>query len=206
VAPPVALMIGLPFATAFTARWVYYWLAVSATIDPRARLYSCVSGAVGTMFFRWLPLVFRAALVFLVLSDAVRNLSDISGRVEHYGALGFPFPEVTLVLFTLIELAGAVLVGLGALGRYAAFALLFPVMLPVLAGDSSSVMAVTLLAVILVLLFDTGDFSLWLPEDIVFRRRPGRRDRLEVVPNARSSFQEDVSEPCGLGGCPSEDI
>jgi phosphatidylglycerophosphate synthase len=206
VAPSVALMIGLPFAVAFTIRWVYYWLAVSAMVDPRARWYSYVSGVAATVFFRWLPLLLRGALVCLVLSDAVRNLRDMGGRTEYYSALGFPLPGVILVIFTLIEFAGAVLVGMGVLGRYAAFALLFPVMLPVLAGDSSSAMTITLLAVILILLFDTGAFSLWLPEDIVFRRRPGRRGGLRVVASPGSSFPESVGGSCGVGGCPSEEI
>jgi hypothetical protein len=206
VAPQVALLIGLPFAAAFVVRWLYYWLAVSTLVDFRARLYIFFSRAAGTVFFQWLPLLYRSVLVCLLLLDVLRNLLDAGDRAERYAALGFAFPELTLVLFTLIEFAGAVLVALGILGRYAAFALLFPVLLPVLLGSSNDVPTVTLLAVVLVLIFDTGAFSRWRPDDVVFRRRPGGRVHFRGVPNRESSRPAGVGESCGAGGRPSENI
>jgi hypothetical protein len=205
VTSPVAIIVGLPFALAFAVRWIHYWLAASATLDLRADWYRSLSRSVGALAFRWLPLLFRACLVYLVLSRALSSFADFGVRVDHFAVLGFPLPVVVTGLFTLIEIAGVVLVGLGILGRYAAFALLFPVLLPVLAGDWGVVQGAALLSVILVLIFDTGAYSLWLPEDSVFRRRPGLGRRLRGIGAQASSLPAGIAGSCCADGCPSEE-
>jgi uncharacterized membrane protein YphA (DoxX/SURF4 family) len=86
---------------------------------------------------------------------------------------GLPFGERTVGLFLILEVLGALLIGLGIAGRAAAFVLLFPVGFTIVAAGLTDGSAVLLSGVLTVVILGTGAFSLWQPEDRIFTRRLG---------------------------------
>lgn len=176
VAPPASTLAGLLFALPFFARFIYHWLALSGTVDPRLPRYVIIGSAASTFFLRWLPLPLRGILVWVVLSASLVKIQNYPDQVAHYAALGFPFPGPTVAMFASIELLGSMLIGLGIVGRYAAIVLLIPVGLTIMAGGLSPELTVALVAIISILILDTGALSLWQPDDRFFRRRPGDRE------------------------------
>jgi hypothetical protein len=171
IPPSVALLAGLAFAIPFATRWIYHWLAVSALVDPGSSGYLFMRRAAGALFFRWLPLPLRVLTVGLVLLDSLAILRCYPEQAESYMPHGCPLPSLTVALLLWIGLTCSLLIGLGIAGRFAAGAFLVVLLVCILPAGLDARNAVMLVAVILLLITDTGALSLWQPHDRLFRRR-----------------------------------
>ncbi len=91
-------------------------------------------------------------------------------------SLGYRWPKAAVAFFVFVELVGVVLVAAGVAARFAAFGMIFPVGLTIAALGLDPVRSAALISVLSVLILGSGRFSLWKPEERLFRSRAGAQD------------------------------
>ncbi len=128
---------------------------------------------------RWLPLVFRALVVWQLAWPALSKFALYGVRVEHFRHdYGIPFPAVLVPVVGAFEVAMVVAALLGVAGRLVAIPTSV-IMLVAFAADGPNEGSVLVLAGCLgILLLGTGPLSLWAPEERWWRgvQDVGRRD------------------------------
>lgn len=175
VPAPIARIAGLFFLTPFAASFLRDWLVVSGIVDPQSPFYLTLRSKARTVFLSWLPLLLRPALAVAVFPLVIEIASDLTGQIARFSRYGFPLPVLFVPLFALVEGIGLTMVLFGFAGRFAAFALLFPVGFTIVGTGASANLVFALCMVLAVLILGTGAFSLWTPEAGIFSRRAGER-------------------------------
>ncbi len=173
VSPPASVLAGTIFLLPFASSFGRDWLVVSGAIDPDSERYRALRASLKSAAARWFPLPFRVVLVATILPSALQRFIGFAAQVEQFGGLGYQWPVFAVAAFGVLEAGGAVLILLGAAGRAAAFALLFPVGLTIVAQGLTPLRAAVLTCVLVLLMLGTGEFSLWKPEERIFRQRAG---------------------------------
>jgi CDP-diacylglycerol--glycerol-3-phosphate 3-phosphatidyltransferase len=173
VGPPATTLAGLFFLAPFLASFARDWLVVSGLVDPTSEGYRRARSLARTVLLRWVPVPARAVMVLSLVAGVSTNAGRLSARAMLFQQAGLPFGERTVGLFLILEVLGALLIGLGIAGRAAAFVLLFPVGFTIVAVGLTDGSAVLLSGVLTVVILGTGAFSLWQPEDRIFTRRLG---------------------------------
>lgn len=169
--PPGTLIAGLLFGVPFLAGFLRDWLIVSGRIDPTVRWYQTVQRRGSRVLLAWLPLVLRAGFVVVAGIWLLPRMQEAVGRVMP--ALIVRGPTLSTVILAGTTLAATVMLGVGAAGRLAAFILLVPVCLNILAFDYQPYHTVLLAGTILIMVFGTGALSAWQPEDHLLHKHPG---------------------------------
>lgn len=173
-----AVLAGTLFLIPFSAGFLRDGLVVTGVIDPTDARYLRVRSWIKRLFTSWLPLLARVALAWSLFPVIRGMIVEHQRYVRWYEGMGFPVPDATVVLFTVLEVVGLALVLAGAAGRLAAFGLLFPVGFTIVGAGLDLRRAVALVTTVELLIFGTGIFSLWKPTADLVRQRgqPSRRD------------------------------
>jgi CDP-diacylglycerol--glycerol-3-phosphate 3-phosphatidyltransferase len=162
VVPPLTGLAAILFMIPFLAGFLRDWLVVSGSIDPRTGSYQALMGSAERLFYGWLPILYRAAILGLMI---VFLLSEASAPSEQ---------QIALILL-IVQVVLSVMILTGILGRLSALGLLAAVGLPyhgVVLTPPDVALAACLL---LVHLYGTGFFSLWQPEEAFLRYHMGAK-------------------------------
>lgn len=172
---PMALIAGLLFGGVTAISFLRDWLVVSGMINPNSNSYQKAQAQLYQLFGRYLPLLWRGALVVTMLW--ILAAAEPVWRPSAWESLliswNVPIAGFLTILLAVAGLAGTVLAALGILGRPATMALVFPIGFDIatrgLRGDNG----IALVCAILLMLFGTGIGSLWPVEERFFQERLG---------------------------------
>lgn len=173
VGPPATTLAGLFFLAPLLVSFARDWLVVSGLVNSASGGYRRARSLARTVLLRWVPVPARAVTVLSLVAEVSRKSVRLPAQAMLFQQAGLPFGERTVGLFLILEVLGALLIGLGIAGRAAAFVLLFPVGFTIVAAGLTDGSAVLLSGVLTVVILGTGAFSLWQPEDRIFTRRLG---------------------------------
>jgi putative oxidoreductase len=76
-----------------------------------------------TAYNPYVPLVARLLMAAIFLVFGVRKVLAFAGTVGYFTKLGFPAPEVTVVIAIIIEIGGGILLAIGWKTRWVAWLL-----------------------------------------------------------------------------------
>ena len=142
---------GLIFFAPYFIRNTWQWTALLGIADLRTPRAAWLADRASRLFFNWLPLPLRAALPLLLMA----HLLEAPQQPARWLA---------------IILGGCL--ALGAIGRYAAFGLMAVLILPT-AGQLTRLGSEALAVCLILLITDTGLYSLWQPRGGLFGKRLG---------------------------------
>lgn len=113
---------------------------------------------------RWLPLMFRALVVWQLAWPALSKFAIYGSRVEHFRHdYGIPFPETMVPVVGAFELTMVVAALLGIGGRLAAVPMLVIMPVAMATGGVNGGNVMVLVGSVGILLLGTGPLSLWEP-------------------------------------------
>jgi hypothetical protein len=162
IGPPTTNLAAALFMAPFLAGFLRDWLVVSGAADPGSSSYQTVMLNGERVFYGWLPILFRVSASGLL---AYAILSEASAPSGHR----------VLTILIVCQIGLAVLILAGISGRPSALVLL------ALSGLASSGARLDLpeialvISLLLVVLFGTGYFSLWQPEESFLRYHAGAK-------------------------------
>ncbi len=166
-----ATVAGAIFGLASAASFGRDWLIASGQIDPATAAYRRWQRRIVAVMARWLPPVLRLALaVSLALVAGERPIPAWAILLTSWG---LPGAAAGAMLAMGVMVAAGTAVTLGAIGRTAAFLLVFPLGFDIAAHGLSFANGLALAATIALMLLGTGAFSLWRPEERFMARRAG---------------------------------
>lgn len=122
---------------------------------------------------RGVPILLRILAVTITLYPAIRKFTEYSYRVGEFQSYGMPWPELTVVLTGLIELAAIVSIAFGIAGRLGAGALVVGMSVAIVAAGPNPFSVLVLLASVGLCLLGTGPYSYWNPSVSGFIDRIG---------------------------------
>jgi len=155
-----AALFGLPLLFGFTRDWLF----ASGMIVPAVETPRGVSGLVG----RWLPVLLRGLVLALNLSLFIPWLKSVD-------TLG----QIPILVGILNGVAAAMLV-LGITPRVAAILALCGLGFSQVFGPLTTSQIILAMAYTTILYIGSGAFSLWTPEDYLYRHHAGERKKLGV--------------------------
>lgn len=112
---------------------------------------------------RGVPILLRLLAVTITLYPAIRKFTEYSYRVSEFQSYGMPWPELTVVLTGLIELAAIVSIAFGIAGRLGAGALAVGMVVAIVAAGPNPFSVLVFLSSVGIYLFGTGPYSYWSP-------------------------------------------
>ncbi len=133
-------------------------------------------GGVGLkVLWRWLPLVFRALVLWQLTWPALSKFVIYGSRVEHFRHdYGIPFPEVMVPVVGTFETAMSVAALFGIAGRLAAVPMMAIMPVAMTTGGVNEGNIMVFIGSVGILLWGTGPLSLWDPEWSLLRRAARR--------------------------------
>lgn len=169
--PPGTTLAGIVFALPFLAGFLRDWLIASGRIDPASAPYPSIRRKLDTLLARRLPVGLRLMLVVLAARLMLPALDDPLQQATRFVWLDIPAPHFFVRLLLIMGLFTTILVALGIAGRLAALGLLIPVSANILSTDLQLSNGLMLASTIYLMLYGTGNFSLWEPENRFLYRR-----------------------------------
>ena len=112
---------------------------------------------------RWVQILLRLLVVTITLYPAIRKFTEYSYRVGEFQSYGIPWPELTVPLTGVIELAAIVSIAFGIAGRLGAGALLVTMVVAIVSAGPSLFTGLVLVASAGNLIVGTGPYSYWDP-------------------------------------------
>ncbi len=129
-----------------------------------------------TRLRRWLPLAFRALVVWQLAWPALSKFVLYPSRVGHFRHdYGIPAPEVLVPVVGAFELTAVVAALCGIAGRFAALPVIVIMLVAFAAAGPNGGSVMVLIGSVGIALLGTGPLSLWRPGEARFRRRAERR-------------------------------
>lgn len=178
VPPEGAYLVGALFFAASAASFIRDWMVVSGAIDPSSPAYRRLQTTAVRWLTIWLPPLWRAAAVaamIFVLRQAAPLLQPLAWR-DLLVSWSMPAPGLFTVVLALLAITGTAAVAVGLAGRLASILLYLPVGFDIVTLGLLWNNGMAAVAITLVLLFGTGPYSLWRPEDRIFQRPLGSED------------------------------
>jgi CDP-diacylglycerol--glycerol-3-phosphate 3-phosphatidyltransferase len=169
LSPPGTTVAAAIFMLPFMGGFLYDWLQVSGVIGQGEE----EGTAFEERFNHDLPVGLRGVAVVVLMVWISQALLDFSGTAAEFAARGATNPGVTVVVFVLLEVLLAFLLGLGVLTRLAAILALSMLGIELQFVDFGGLHLVYLLAASGVLFLGPGKYSLWSPEEWLFHHRAG---------------------------------
>lgn len=164
-APPATTIAATVFMTPMLAGFLRDWLVVSGSINPEAPSYQRLRAAIKASVEKVLPVIMRLMLgAVIIWQIAVRGTPTVAALTV--GALTL---ETDLLVFC--QTVFTIMIFTGLLGRLAAL-----ISLMITAGIIAQVgldisLLIACIAASIIVMYGTGPFSLWKPEDSIFRPR-----------------------------------
>jgi CDP-diacylglycerol---glycerol-3-phosphate 3-phosphatidyltransferase len=175
VRPPATVLGGIVLTVPFLAGFLRDWLVVSGQIDPAAPAYLAARRKLALIVTYWLPVILRLLAAFIAISFIAPSLRSTASLTAAFTWPGLPWSALLAPLIGWLGLVAAGPVVLGLLGRLAALGLVIPAMTNILNAGLRLDNGLLLVAALMLLLFGTGAFSLWRPEETWLNRRPGEK-------------------------------
>ena len=114
----------------------------------------------------WLPLPFRALVVWQLAGPALSKFVAYGSRVEHFRHhYGIPAPEVLVPIVGSFETLAVVAMVFGAGARLAAVPLVVIMLVAVATAGPSGGNVMVLIGSLAILVLGSGRWSLWQPEE-----------------------------------------
>ena len=181
---PATTIAGTIFALSVLASFVQDWLVVSRRVDPAKRPSQETQPAQGCILIDWILLGLRLSVA------AVAAIGIISQELTVWVGFLAPYSgQGCFVAVAVVGIAAATMLTIGAAGRLAAFALLVVACLDTLDSGIHWFNSVILAGASALMLFGSGTWSIWRPEDAVLNRYPGdRKSRAKETPQAVPSL------------------
>jgi len=153
-----AALFGLPLLFGFTRDWLF----VSGMIVPRAEAFGGMRGGVA----HWLPMALR----LLILALNVSLFAPWLQRVDTLGSIP--------IAVGALNMAAAALLVVGVTPRVASILALCGLGFSQIFGPLTTSQIILAVAYTTILYIGSGAFSLWTPEDYLYRHRAGEAKRL----------------------------
>jgi putative oxidoreductase len=126
----------------------------------------------GQLITRWLPVVLRAAAVYVLFEPALNKFRSTEAMVGFFGSLGIPSPEIMVLLVGVVEVSAVILFATGILGRVIAVPLSVVMIVAMATAGVNQNNIIVLVSSLGILALGTGALSLWQPEgDLLGRFR-----------------------------------
>jgi uncharacterized membrane protein YphA (DoxX/SURF4 family) len=110
-------------------------------------------------------------VVVLVLTPAaVLKFVDYSGQAAAFADYGIPAPEITVLLVGAVQIPAAIMIASGAAGRLGAVIVVPIMIVAMLTAGVAPSNTIVLLGCLGIVVFGTGKFTLWKPEEAVISR------------------------------------
>ncbi|WP_420640803.1 CDP-alcohol phosphatidyltransferase family protein [Candidatus Leptofilum sp.] len=173
--PEFATIAGTTFAIPTALGFLRDWLLVTGQLDPHNARYRQVQQWLYQMTTYWLPPLLRLALASCVSAIflALRQAWPPPTWVDLFTSWGLPLPAFLAVVAMILLLLGGALVLLGAMGRLAAFWLVFPLGFDMVTRGLDWANGLGLVTAVCLMLLGTGPLSRWKPEERFLLRRAG---------------------------------
>lgn len=176
VSQPATTLAALIFAIPFTASFLRDWLVVTGRLDVRSTNSERLIANLEPFFFDKFPVALRLLVLIAVLPEYLRFANSRGTFAQSFTLLGGPFLNAFLwILFGIASLS-LLMISLGAAGRLGAFFLLIPLGLTIVGSQLTLWRAVGLAATLGIMIAGSGSWSLWKPEEKIFRRRAGEKE------------------------------
>ncbi len=114
----------------------------------------------------WLPVSFRALVVWQLAWPALSKFVEYGSRVEHFRHdYGIPEPEVLVPIVGLFETAAVIAIVLGAAARLAVIPVVVIMVVAIATAGPSGGNLMVLIGSLAILVLGSGRWSLWRPEE-----------------------------------------
>lgn len=173
VPPTLATLTGLLFAAPFLTVFTRDWLVASGSLSPQSPRYLALRAALKSIFLDWLPLPVRLFTTLALASVLIESALQFEALVAALAAFGIPAAAGVAGLFALVELAAIPFLLLGVAGRFVALLVIVPLGFTLAAAGVTPDGLAAILGCVYLLVFGTGHYSLWRPENRLFGQRPG---------------------------------
>ncbi|HEX6385012.1 MAG TPA: CDP-alcohol phosphatidyltransferase family protein [Anaerolineae bacterium] len=182
VPPAAATIAGTVFATATVLSFLRDWLVASGRLDPAAPVYRQAQRWLFVAVAQRLPPLLRLALLLamVMIYQNIANWLQPPAWATLIASWSLPGAAVLATGLSLVDVLATGMVVVGALGRLAAFLLVFPIGFDMATRGLYWDNGLALTSVICLMLLSTGAFSLWRPEDKYLLRRAGESAKGEV--------------------------
>lgn len=159
----MATIAGTVLATATALSFGRDWLVASGRLDPTAPDYRRGQRWLFAATTKWLPPLLRLALVgsIIMIYQNVANWLRPPAWSALIASWRLPEPALLAAALSVTAIVGTVMVGIGALGRLAAFLLVFPIGFDVASRGLQWDNGVAVASVTSLILLGTGTLSLW---------------------------------------------
>ncbi|MFQ5398802.1 MAG: CDP-alcohol phosphatidyltransferase family protein [Anaerolineae bacterium] len=178
ILPPGGTAVaGTAFALPTALGFLRDWLVTAGRMDPAAPTYRTTMRRLYRAATRWLPLCLRLSAV-IGLALVLRPLLSLHSPIPWETVLAgwrLPWPRpLSMAMLGIAVLAG-IAVAVGAAGRIASLLLVLPISLDIIARGLGWANGAALVSVIWLMMWGTGAFSTWQPEEPYMVRRAGER-------------------------------
>ncbi len=118
------------------------------------------------LIWAWLPLLFRALVVWQLAWPALSKFVEYESRVEHFRHdYGIPEPAVLVPIVGFFELITVVAMVLGAAARLAAIPAVVIMLVAMATAGPSGGNLLVLIGSLAIIVLGSGRLSLWRPEE-----------------------------------------
>jgi CDP-diacylglycerol--glycerol-3-phosphate 3-phosphatidyltransferase len=168
---------GTVFATATLVSFGRDWLIAIGRLDADSQTYQRLRQQLYRIGVIWLPPLLRliAVLGMAGILWALSRLVSPPSWTNLLAGWHLPAPQFMAGLTALLAILSTAAVAFGAMGRVAAFILVFPIGFDMVIHGLSWSNGAALTAVTYIMLFGTGKWSIWQPEEKYLQRRAGER-------------------------------
>ncbi len=171
-------VIGIPVLLGFLRDWLF----ACGRLNDQNAAYQRLRRLAYLLLTRWLPPLWRLSLAVAIF--VMLNAAKPWVRPAAWEALlrswGLPGASLLASFLALTAVIGAIMVGLGILGRLWAILLLLPIGFDISTAGLTWPNGVALVCALLITLCGSGPFSLWRPEEALMVQH-GHADDDEVV-------------------------
>lgn len=171
VSQPSTIVAALVFAIPFTASFTRDWLVVTGRVDIEGANYKRVMGNLRPLFLDKFPITLRLLVILALVPELNLLLTSRHTFTQSFMLLIGPALDSVVWLFIGIETVSLIMIALGAAGRVGAFFLLIPLGLTISGSGLTFWRAAGLAAAIGIMIAGSGSWSLWKPEEKIFRQR-----------------------------------
>lgn len=163
------------FGGATAVSFLRDWFIASGQLDPAVPVYLRLRRQAYLWLAKRLPLLWRGTAVIglTAILSAQSSLFLPQEWVHLLTSWHLPWPPFWAGLVSLIAVGAALAAGAGFMGRLAALLLVFPIAFDVIGRGLLWSNGLALTAVCFIMLFGSGSWSLWQPEERFMTKRAG---------------------------------
>lgn len=174
IGPPSTTAAASLFLIPFTGQFLSDWYQVSGrrnTDNPEIIWWEKIED----FGKNWLPIVFRTALIGLIIVEGIIYLSNTESAIFEYTQQGLSNPGGALLIFMSLDLIYSILIAFGIAGRSVAILFLVTAGIRLQFNVFDLRYWIILLICFTILFLGTGKYSMWEPEEWLWQNRAGEK-------------------------------